>query len=103
MTMGLKMKGARMTTHVRQNTEMNSRIGRPAIHPFSGWSKAEAMCVGIGPSPSCSCGITVNLPLLVGWTSNSCFFVFPEDKTSSESMKLNMNEELRSSGTKNLN
>ena len=115
MTIGLKRKGARITTQVRQKTEMNSRIGRPAIELvrvgyvyFCGdiviW---QSNVPGIGrvnicwneqmaqPSPSCSCGITVNLPLLVGWTSNSCFFVFPEEKkwSGTEFIRLNPNVE----------
>ena len=106
MTMGLKRKGARITTHVLQKTEMNSRIGRPGDILFTTWSKADLLESGVTFSllllgNHCEPSITGRLNkqklfLRVSWGLRRSL-----SKLSNISLKFNMNEELRSSSTKN--
>ena len=105
MTMGLKRKGARITTHVLQKTEMNSRIGRPGDILFTMWSKADLLESGVTFSllllgnhrePSITGRLDKQkLFLRVSWGLRRSL-----SKLSNISLKFNMNEELRSSSTK---
>ena len=74
--MGLRRKGARRTTHVLQNTEMNSRSGRPGVGVRSGQLATFPLGLLWDHCEPAVAGGLHQQQLLLGWAWKYFSFIF---------------------------